>query len=59
MEAEPFAVIALGSATLGLLFDFFQGRFTRVLNALTGTSGIVFLLPFEEQVRTVGFGAGQ
>lgn len=44
VNAEPFAAVALGAAVLGLLAGFANGKPARIVNAISGGAGVIFLL---------------
>jgi len=50
VDAEPFAAIALGAAVLGLLIGFIKAKPARIVNAVTGGAGAVFLLLLKNKI---------
>ena len=50
VDAEPFAAIALGAAALGLLFGFVKAKPARIVNAIAGGAGAVFLLLLKSKI---------
>lgn len=50
VDAEPYAAIALGAAVLGLLVGFAKAKSARLVNAISGGAGAVFLLLLKSKI---------
>ena len=50
VDAEPYAAIALGAAVLGLLVGFAKVKPARIVNAISGGAGAVFLLLLKSKI---------
>lgn len=50
VEAEPFALFALGAAVFGLLLGFVKAKPARIVNAVSGGAGAVFLLLLKNKI---------